>query len=127
MKVLIWFCGILVYVLIATAIRMDGFILGGLPTAILYFLTVGYAGILANKWGNSNKNKSHSKNVYKAYKKAINSKSNNHTCLKCGTKVLENATFCTKCGAKLQRNVCKKCGTKMQENATVCPLCGAEN
>jgi len=40
MKFRFYLLGVLVYVVIATAIRQAGIILGGIPTALLFFVTV---------------------------------------------------------------------------------------
>lgn len=53
----------------------------------------------------------------------INSKG---ICKNCGTKNLENAKFCIKCGSGMGSNVCSKCGTKNPQEAGFCQECGFE-
>lgn len=46
-------------------------------------------------------------------------------CLKCGFDNLENATFCIKCGARLDEKIpCPKCGEYIPNDAEFCPHCG---
>lgn len=40
MKVLFYFVGVLIYAAISTIIKSAGYILGGIPTAVLFFCTV---------------------------------------------------------------------------------------
>lgn len=40
MKFLFYALGVVLYAIIATAIKMNGYILGGIPTALLFFCTV---------------------------------------------------------------------------------------
>lgn len=51
MKVVIWVVGLLTASLIVTTIRFAfGFILGGIPTALLYGATFGICGYLCKRW-----------------------------------------------------------------------------
>ena len=50
MKFLIWFLCILMYSLITVGVRSNGFILGGIPTALLALATFGLARFLCKKW-----------------------------------------------------------------------------
>mgnify|MGYP000186290210 CR=1 FL=1 len=45
-----------------------------------------------------------------------------HTCVACGAKIKENASFCSKCGAK-QKIVCE-CGNENKASDTFCEKCG---
>ena len=63
------------------------------------------------------------------------------TCNKCGAKLKDGATFCGKCGTKVEVvqaepvvpevteppvNSCEKCGAKLKDGATFCGKCGAK-
>lgn len=48
-------------------------------------------------------------------------------CPNCGSKLPEDAAFCSECGAKIQTStpgLCKVCGAKLQEGAEFCIECG---
>ncbi len=45
-----------------------------------------------------------------------------HTCVACGAKIKENASFCSKCGAK-QKIVCE-CGNENKASDSFCEKCG---
>ena len=46
-------------------------------------------------------------------------------CPKCGFDNLDNATFCIKCGARLDEKIpCPKCGEYIPNDAEFCPHCG---
>lgn len=49
-------------------------------------------------------------------------------CQSCGTKLSEDAAFCSNCGAAIQKptpGICNSCGAKLSENAAFCISCGA--
>jgi len=47
------------------------------------------------------------------------------TCHKCGHKELEDAIFCTNCGAKFESLlVCPNCGVNINEGDAFCTSCG---
>ena len=67
MKVVIWIIGIFTASLIVTTIReVGGFILGGLPTALLYGATFCICGYLCRRWDEQHGRK---KNINKSEKK----------------------------------------------------------
>lgn len=46
-------------------------------------------------------------------------------CKNCGQTLSDNSSFCSKCGAKVEKNIfCSKCGTKLSDNSSFCPNCG---
>lgn len=48
-------------------------------------------------------------------------------CEKCGFENLDNATFCIKCGNRLDGKIlCPKCGEYIPNDASFCPNCGKE-
>ena len=57
MKVLIWICGILLYVIITLIFKYNGVILGGIPTAILFGITMWGIHTLCKKWDNHKQEK----------------------------------------------------------------------
>lgn len=57
MKVLIWICCILLCVIVNLIFKYNGVILGGIPTAFLFLITVGLAPLLCKKWDNHKQEK----------------------------------------------------------------------
>ena len=57
MKIIIWLAGIFVLSLIITIIRSSGFILGGLPSALLYGAMFGLCAYLCKLWDKHKKSK----------------------------------------------------------------------
>lgn len=47
-------------------------------------------------------------------------------CRYCGTKNLENAKFCVKCGSRIGSNICPKCGIENPRDAQFCKECGSD-
>ena len=45
-------------------------------------------------------------------------------CNKCGKTIVDDAVFCSYCGAK-QELSCEECGTKLPQDARFCHKCGA--
>ena len=45
-------------------------------------------------------------------------------CRNCGCELLENDTFCTECGTKVEIEKCPSCGESLREGAKFCPKCG---
>lgn len=80
MKVLIWFCCILVYSIVVTSLRYAGVILGGIPTALLSFLLVFFpAPALCRAWSRRKKRHSDSPKVPPSDSPASENKSENTT------------------------------------------------
>lgn len=55
------------------------------------------------------------------------------TCSQCGTQLSKSATFCGKCGSKLNLKteqvnikICPQCGAQIQNNAAFCGKCGSK-
>ena len=48
------------------------------------------------------------------------------TCLKCGNKNKNNATFCRECGEKLQSIICSACKAKYDKDVKFCEQCGGK-
>lgn len=51
-------------------------------------------------------------------------------CLKCNAEIADNAKFCPKCGAKVEKvepiNNCPNCGEVLKEGARFCTKCGTK-
>lgn len=45
-------------------------------------------------------------------------------CDKCGTKLNDDAKFCSKCGNLIEIKKCAKCGKEMKADAKFCEYCG---
>lgn len=49
-----------------------------------------------------------------------------YECIKCGRNLVDEARFCSYCGARQPKNpICPKCGEKLPRDAKFCHLCGA--
>lgn len=50
-------------------------------------------------------------------------------CAKCANQIPDDAVFCVKCGAKVERRTeatCERCGAEMPEDMLFCPSCGTK-
>lgn len=101
MKVLIWLLCFFVNALITTIIKDSGVIFGGIPTVILYGLTIWLASTLCKKWDEHKESKT-PKSPTKACPKVEETTDNKiKYCRKCGEKLIENSHFCRKCGTEI--------------------------
>ncbi len=150
MKVLIWVLCIFANAFITTLFKESGIILGGIPTVILFAITLWLARTLCKMW-----------DKHKAPKalEHINNNTNSYYCPICGSMTPKDKGYCTECGAKIvnhQKNLlatettsqytptnntpiletqenteptlfCRKCGEKLLDNSRFCRKCGTES
>lgn len=46
-------------------------------------------------------------------------------CKKCGAQLVDDAIFCSQCGARVDGKIaCKNCGREIVEGSVFCPYCG---
>lgn len=96
MKILIWIACLLVNSIITVVIKVNGIILGGIPTLIMYMITFAGARTLCEKWEEHKCNKEKRNRVVEdEYADKIG------FCRKCGKKLLENSQFCNDCGTEI--------------------------
>ena len=108
MKVLIWIGCFFVNALITTILKESGIILGGIPTVILYGVTVVVAPFLCKKWDEHKGHKEPETNV-SAQTPVIeipvaDTVHQARFCHNCGEKLLEGSRFCRKCGTEIVEN-----------------------
>ncbi|MBE7045702.1 MAG: zinc ribbon domain-containing protein [Ruminococcaceae bacterium] len=96
MKFLIWFVCLFLHAFVTMLIKDSGIILGGIPTAILIFLTILLARFLCKKWDEHKNNKQ-----IKTFSVTDENIDNIKSCRKCNEPLVNNSKFCRKCGAEV--------------------------
>ena len=115
MKVLIWILCIFVNALITTIFKESGIILGGIPTIILYGVTIWLARTLCKKWDERKTDKTPDQKVKDDVSSALDTFNETQA-----TTIVESA------GSTAQIQFCRKCGERLVENSRFCRKCGTE-
>lgn len=102
MKVLIWIGCFFANALLTTLINGSGVSLGGIPTAILFGVTLWLARTLCKKWDERKANGASEQNEPDQMQPITNDITEQvRFCRKCGEKLIDHSGFCRKCGTKI--------------------------
>lgn len=98
MKVLIWVACIALYGGLTTALQMNGILLGGIPTFLLFGGTMWLAKTVSKFWSESREEKRVKKEGELNY---IATHNQIRFCRKCGKELFMGSCICGKCGCEV--------------------------